>query len=69
MTVDEKGNLYYAANKIFIVNPQGLPLDAVIIPDRPTNVAFGDEDGMTLYISAKSGMYRARMKVKGAVSE
>jgi gluconolactonase len=69
MTVDEKGNLYYAANKIFIVNPQGQPVDAVIIPDRPTNVAFGDEDGMTLYISAKSGMYRARMKVKGAVSE
>jgi len=69
MTVDEKGNLYIAANALLVVSPEGKQLDRIIMPDRPTNAAFGDEDRMTLYISAKSGLYRARMKVKGAVTE
>jgi sugar lactone lactonase YvrE len=37
--------------------------------EKPSNMAFGDADHMTLYITAKASVYRARMKVKGAVSE
>jgi sugar lactone lactonase YvrE len=37
--------------------------------DKPSNMAFGDEDRMTLYITAKTGVYRARMKVKGVTTE
>ncbi len=67
--VDEKGNLYIAANHIYIVSPQGKPLHTIHIGDKPSNMAFGDEDRMTLYITAKTGVYRARMKVKGVTTE
>jgi gluconolactonase len=67
--VDEKGNLYIAANHIYIVSPQAKPLHTIHMGDKPSNMAFGDEDRMTLYITAKTGLYRARMKVKGAATE
>lgn len=69
LRTDEKGNLYIAANGIVIVSPQGKPLHIIPMGDKPSNMAFGDEDRMTLYITAKTGVYRARMKVKGAVTE
>lgn len=69
LRTDEKGNLYIAANGIDIVSPQAKPLHHIVMGDKPSNIAFGDEDRMTLYITAKSGVYRARMKVKGVAAE
>lgn len=69
LTTDEKGNLYIAANGVLIVSPSAQTLYNFPLGSRPGNLAFGDEDLMTLYISAKNALYRARMKVKGAVSE
>jgi gluconolactonase len=69
LRTDEKGNLYIAANGVVIVNPQAQPLYTITMGDKPSNIAFGEEDRMTLFITAKSGLYRARMKVKGAVVE
>jgi gluconolactonase len=69
LRTDEKGNLYIAANGVVIVNPQAQHLYTITMGDKPSNIAFGDEDRMTLFITAKSGLYRARMKVKGAVVE
>lgn len=31
----------------------------------PTNIAFGDADGKTLYITACTHLYRIRLKVAG----
>jgi len=69
LRTDEKGNLYIAANHIYIVSPQAQPLHTIHMGDKPSNMTFGDPDRMTLYITAKGGVYRARMKVKGAISE
>ena len=32
----------------------------------PANVAWGDTDGKTLYMTARSGLYRIRVNVAGA---
>lgn len=69
MRTDEKGNLYVAANEVLVLSPEGKQLHSFPLPDKPSNLAFGDEDRMSLYITAKGGVYRARMKVKGAVTE
>lgn len=69
LRTDEKGNLYIAAGGIQIVSPQGKTLYTIPMGDKPSNIAFGDEDRMTLYITAKTGVYRARMKVKGATTD
>lgn len=65
--VDEKGNLYVAARGIGIYSPKGELLRTIEIPETPSNCAFGDPDLMTLYITARTSVYRVRLDVKGAV--
>jgi gluconolactonase len=71
LEVDEKGNLYVAAQKVFVyAAPNGLPaklLGEVPVGEVPSNLAFGDPDMETLYITARTGIYRVRLGVKGAL--
>jgi gluconolactonase len=65
--VDEKGNLYVAANKIDAFTPEGKPLGSIALAEQPSNCAFGDEDLESLYITARTSVYRVRLNVKGSV--
>jgi gluconolactonase len=66
MKVDRKGNIYVTgAGGIWIVSPQGKHLGTIVVPNKPANLAFGDADGKTLFITARPGLYRIRMKVAG----
>jgi gluconolactonase len=76
MKVDQKGNLYSTiqGSEIWITSPEGKHLGTLQIPQisrepRPrivtTNVAFGDADGKTLYITACTHLFRIRLKVAG----
>jgi gluconolactonase len=65
--VDEKGNLYVAGNRVWIYDAQGKLTGNVDLPEAPSNCAFGDSDFRTLYITARTGLYRARREVKGAL--
>lgn len=64
---DEKGNLYVAAGEIFVYSPEGKPLGAIKIPETPSNCAFGDRDLQSLYITARTSVYRVRLNVQGAL--
>jgi len=63
--VDEKGNLYVAANQIQVYSPQGKPLGNIHTDETPSNCAFGDPDLGSLYITARTSVFRARLDVKG----
>ena len=65
--VDEKGNLYVAAKSVFIYAPDGALLRTIEFHETPSNLAFGDPDFATLYITARTSVYRVRLGVKGAV--
>jgi gluconolactonase len=67
MKVDEKGNLYITAKGLAIYSPDGKLLHTIDVPETPANCAFGDPDLQTLYITARTSLYRVRMTVKGAV--
>ena len=67
MRADEQGNLYVAANRVWIYDAQGKLIGNLNIPEKPSNCAFGDSDLRTLYITARSSLYRARREVKGAL--
>jgi gluconolactonase len=69
LKLDEKGNLYIAATGLQIYSPQGKLLHTITIPETPSNCAFGDPDYQTLYITARTSVYRVRLDVKGAVQE
>jgi gluconolactonase len=65
--VDEKGNLYVAADKVEIYTPEGKQLGSFVLAQTPSNFAFGDDDFESLYITARTSIYRVRLNVKGSV--
>jgi sugar lactone lactonase YvrE len=65
--VDEKGNLYVAARQIFVYNNAGKQISIIGVSETPSNLAWGDSDFATLYVSARSAVYRIRLDVKGSV--
>lgn len=64
--VDQKGNLYVSGpGGLWIISPEGQHLGTVIAPKHIHNMAWGDEDGKTLYLCARSGLYRMRLNIAG----
>ncbi len=64
---DEKGNLYVAAKDILIYSPEGALQRTIVVGEAPSNLAFGDPDFETLFVTAHTSVYRIRLGVKGAV--
>jgi gluconolactonase len=65
--VDEKGNIYLAATGVMIFDAQGKFIETLGMAETPANCAFGDADLQTLYITARTSLYRMRRDVKGAL--
>jgi len=66
MKVDQLGNLYLSGpGGLWIVSPAGKHLGTIIGPEHPHNMAWGDEDGKTLYLCAQTGVYRIRFNIPG----
>ena len=64
--VDRLGNLWGSGpGGIWILSPAGKHLGTIPAPERVGNLAWGDEDGKTLYIVASTSVYRIRTKVGG----
>jgi gluconolactonase len=67
LKVDQKGNVYSTGpGGLWIVSPEGKQLGLIKGPEDPHNMAWGDDDGKTLYITALTSIYRIRMNVAGA---
>jgi gluconolactonase len=67
MKVDEKGNLYVAAKAIAVYSRDGKLLGKIEIAETPSNCAFGDADLETLYVTARTSVFRVRLNVKGSL--
>jgi gluconolactonase len=66
MKVDKLGNLYSTGpGGIWIFSPELKHIGTIVVPERAGNLAWGDEDGKSLYIAASSSIYRVRLKVAG----
>lgn len=66
MKVDQQGNLYLSGpGGLWIISPEGKHLGTIVGPEHPHNLAWGDEDGKTLYLCAKTGLYRIRFNIPG----
>lgn len=65
--VDERGNVFAAGpGGVWVLSPDGTHLGTIVAPETPANLAFGDADGRTLYLTARTGLYRIRLQVAGA---
>jgi gluconolactonase len=66
LRVDVKGNLYATGpGGIWIISPEGKALGRVEFPELPANCAWGDKDGKTMYVTARTGLYRIRFNNEG----
>src|SRR6266567_4481506 len=66
MKVDKAGNLYVSGpGGLWILSPQGKHLGTIIPPKHPHNFTWGDADGKTLYLCARSGLYRMKLNIEG----
>lgn len=66
MKVDQRGNLYSAGpGGVWIFSPEGKHLGTLRAPEKVGNLAWGDQDGKTLYITASTSIYRVRLNVAG----
>lgn len=64
--VDQKGNLYVSApGGLWVLSPEGKHLGTIVTPRHVHNMAWGDADGKTLYLCARSGLYRMRLNIAG----
>lgn len=66
LRTDEKGNLYVAAKAVFVYSQEARLLGTIPLTETPSNLAFGDPDLETLFITARNMVYRVRIGVKGA---
>jgi len=68
MKVDVKGNLFVTGpSGIWVWDPEGHHIGTVVVPETPANLAWGDADYQTLYLTAKTSVYRLRTKTRGYV--
>ena len=64
--VDQHGNLYVCGPAgIWVLAPDGRHLGTLHLPEDPHNLAWGDADGRSLYITALTSIYRAAAERRG----
>ena len=66
MKVDVDGNVFVTAPEgVAVFSPEGMRIGVLVCPEVPANIAWGDDDYQTLYITARTGVYRIRTKTGG----
>lgn len=64
MKVDRDGRLYVCAKAVQVFAADGRALGVIDCPQLPANCTWG-EDGSTLFIAARTGVYRTRIATVG----
>jgi len=67
LRTDEHGNIYVAAAEVPVYSPSGKQIGVIPTSEVPSNLAFGDDDFSSLYITAHTSVYRLHLQVKGSV--
>ena len=68
MKVDQNGNIFVTGPKgIWVWDAKGNHLGTIVMPEQPANLAWGDKDYRTLYITATTSVYRLEMKTTGFI--
>ncbi len=66
MKVDSAGNVWATGpGGILVISPQAKLLGMIAFPEVPANCAWGDADGKTLYVTARTGLYRIKTNITG----
>jgi gluconolactonase len=62
IAVERDGTLYVCGpGGVWVLSPEGAKLGLLELPESPHNLAWGDADGRSLYITALTSIYRMRL--------
>ena len=68
LKVDRAGTIYATGpGGVWIFSPEGKHIGKIEPPETPANLHWGDADGKTLYITARTSVYRTRVETGGIV--
>ncbi|WP_321330668.1 SMP-30/gluconolactonase/LRE family protein [uncultured Bacteroides sp.] len=57
-SVDKNGNIYVGDGHIYVFNNAGERIDFIKVPERPSSLVVAGRCGETLFITARSSLYR-----------
>ena len=67
--IDRLGNMYVSGpGGVWVITADARLLGLIKTPELPANFAWGDDDGRSLYMTARTGVYRMRMTVGGRIA-
>ena len=65
--VDVDGDIWAACSDgVRVYSPEGKLLETIKFPEQPANLCFG-EDGKTLFVTARTGVYHVRVTKQGVM--
>jgi gluconolactonase len=68
MRLDRAGNLYVTGpGGLWVWDSDGHRLGTIMLPEQPANLAWGDADLKTLYITATTSLYKLKTNATGFV--
>lgn len=68
LVLDQDGRVYAAGpGGVWVFSPGGVHIGTIRPDEPPANVAWGNE-GKTLYMTARTGVYRIQLNVQGMVN-
>ena len=67
--VDRAGNLFVCGpGGVWVIDPAGTILGRLGLPEAPHNLAWGEDDANTLYVTAMTSVYRLRLPAGGRLT-
>jgi len=67
-TVDSEGNIYVTSDLgVQVFSPAGKLIEIISLPEVPANVTFGGPDNKSLYMTARTSLYRVATNRVGHV--
>jgi gluconolactonase len=67
MTIDSEHNIYLTTGgAVQVFDRTGERIETIAVPENPANVVFGGADRQTLFITARTGFYAVKARVRGA---
>ncbi len=69
LRLDESGGIYVTCNGLAVYSPAFERVRQYDFSEPPSNCVFGDADLRSLYITARTSVYRIRLDARGAVPQ
>jgi len=64
--VNVEGHIYCTGPRgVWVFDAKGNHLGTIVTPEKPSNCAWGDNDWRSLYITARTSVYRIRVNIPG----